>query len=243
MYDTKDYVDYYSDNQIDFCLNLKDKLLFYLHNNKKMPKNMLDLGCGTGVFLNSMQKQLKLHNCVGLDLSKEMINFCKERIKNKNIAFVLGDMTKFSFKQKFDLITCNYNAVNHVLNFSDWEDMFIRVYEHLNFGGIFAFDINTLCRMKNYKNRTYYRETKKYNCVSSLNYENEILTFSDTIYIKQPNGLYKILKQKTEEKGFENKKIKTALKQAGFKNIKFLNRNYEKCNIKTASQLFVICEK
>ncbi len=245
MYDTEEYVNIYNEVKMDFSLKVKENILSYLKTNNKKIESLLDLGCGTGVFLDEMQKTLNLKTCVGIDISKNMIDFSVKKIKNKNIKFILGDMTKFSLNQKFDLITCNFNAINHVLNFEDWEEMFKRVFSHLSEGGVFAFDINTLSKMKMAANGlVHYSEFDNYNYVSCLKYENDIFSFNDTIYIKKENGLFKMLKQETYEKGFENNMIKLSLKRAGFRKIAFLDKNYQKIkNTKSAKRIYIVCEK
>lgn len=245
MYDTNDYIKVYSTTNIDFSIRRSEILTNYLKNNNKKIKSILDLACGTGVFLDLIQKNFKAKNCVGLDLSKEMHKFAKNNIKNENISFVLGDMTNFDLNQKFDLISCNYDAINHLIKFSDWKKMFKKVFIHLKKGGVFTFDFNTLyCfRLKQYQHSTYYCEYENFNHISQCNYKNGIFTFDDTIYIKNKNGTYKIIKEHVDEKSFETSKIIQILKELGFHNIKCCDKNYQETKSKTATRLYLICEK
>ncbi|MBL4931206.1 methyltransferase domain-containing protein [Clostridium paridis] len=61
-------------------------------------KTILDLGCGTGRF-SFLLEELNPKMILGIDLSDEMINFCKERAKEKGsqIEFSQGDIENISF--------------------------------------------------------------------------------------------------------------------------------------------------
>ena len=62
--------------------------------------NILDAGCGTGLNLNYLKHY---GSVIGLDFSKEALNFCKLR-ENKNL--IQADAEKVPFKEDtFDLIT------------------------------------------------------------------------------------------------------------------------------------------
>ena len=53
-------------------------------------------------------------------------------------------MTSFRLNAGFDAVVCAYQGVNHLLSFPAWESFFGCVYEHLNAGGMFVFDIATV---------------------------------------------------------------------------------------------------
>ena len=245
MYDTNDYINIYNVTNTDFSIKRCEILSEYLEDNNKKPKSILDLACGTGVFLDLMQKKFNAKDCVGLDLSKEMYKFAKWSIKNDNINFVLGDMSDFDLKRRFDLISCNYDAINHLLKFSDWKKMFKKAFKHLENGGVFTFDFNTLyCfNLKKYHNSTYYSEYENFNHISQCNYKNGVFTFDDTIYVKNKNGTYKMLKEHVDETSFEVNKIINALKEIGFSNVKCCDENYKQTKSKTEKRLYIICEK
>ena len=71
--------------------------------------SVLDVGSGTGVFLNEMQK--KKHYVRGLDLDPRYILF----LKKKNIKVFCKPLNKLRLKRKFDLITFN-KVLEHVNN-------------------------------------------------------------------------------------------------------------------------------
>ena len=127
----KDYVAKNSKFSIDRVVALKNKF-----KNKKI-STILDLACGTGLFLNEMDKNFDLEYGVGLDLSENMVKYAQDHNQSQKLNFIKGDMTNFLLKKNFDLITCNYDAINHLTLFEDWQKMFNKVYDHLKVGGFY----------------------------------------------------------------------------------------------------------
>lgn len=171
-----------------------------------------------------------------------MINYAKNHNQSQKLKFVKGDMTDFTLNKAFDLITCNYDAINHLISFEDWQKMFNNVYSHLKVGGIFIFDFNTLFKLKNF-GRTSYYEYEEYNCVWHNTNENDRFNFNFSYYVKQKNGNYKLIKSSQTESTFSHKLIATALKKLDFKHIKFCDKEFKKCNPNKVFRSFAICEK
>lgn len=102
----------------------------------------LDVGCGSGDFLRQMQGALGIEEVMGIDLSPAMVSKTAEQgIPSQCIN--LCDLSG-----KYDVIT----AVFDMLNYLDKEALkhfLICVNEHLNEGGYFLCDINTLYGFEN----------------------------------------------------------------------------------------------
>ena len=67
--------------------------------------------------------------------------------KLPGVRLVEADMTEFDLAERFDVVLCVYDSINHLLEFARWQEVFARAHEHLNDGGIFVFDINTERRL------------------------------------------------------------------------------------------------
>lgn len=243
FYDSGSYVDLYGKFKNAFAESRGAIVEDYIKGNNLKVNNYLDLACGTGIFLDIIQKSLKINNCVGLDYSKKMIEYAQKNFSNDKIKFVYGNMADFDLKEKFDFVSCNYDAINFLTNFNDWQKTFECVYNHLEKGGTFTFDFNTIRKMKIIKGGYIFKEEEgcdifQYadNCGCKIN-------LKYTIYNKKSNGLYAKENTSLTEGVFENYKILRALRNVGFKNIKFCNENFEKCNKRRALRLFVICNK
>lgn len=71
---------------------------------------ILDVGCGTGKFafkLSNLTKNLKIH---GVDLSKDMIERAKSKLRGEPIEFKIGDVEELPYESNtFDIITCSHS--------------------------------------------------------------------------------------------------------------------------------------
>ena len=61
---------------------------------------------------------------------------------------VRGDMTAFRLPDRFDVVICMFDTLNHVQSFAGWLTLFSCVHEHLAEGGLFIFDVNTTGRLR-----------------------------------------------------------------------------------------------
>lgn len=114
---------------------------------------ILDLACGSGTLAISLANDG--FNVSGLDLSREIINVAKEKMITNHVTinFKVQDMTNFNYKEKFDVITCFFDSVNFLTQ-DEVKKMMDSVYNNLNDGGYFIFDLFTLSKMKEFNNLT-----------------------------------------------------------------------------------------
>jgi len=104
-------------------------------------KTLLDVGCGSGGFLLELSEQQPHIKTLGIDLSSVMI----EMTKAKGLNAECIDLCKLD--GKFDVITAIFDMVNY-LDKKSLKRFFHCIEEHLEEGGHFIFDINTLFAFK-----------------------------------------------------------------------------------------------
>jgi ubiquinone/menaquinone biosynthesis C-methylase UbiE len=93
----------------------------------------LDCGCGTGYFALVLNENG--FNITCLDISKEMINITKNKLRKcKNVKYIVGEAEKYfrSTNKKYDLISF-LGVIHHIY---DYETLFKLVNKHLNSGGL-----------------------------------------------------------------------------------------------------------
>ena len=101
-------------------------------------RTVLELACGTGSILAQLRGDFAV---TGLDRSPQMLAVAAEKVRG--VRLVEADMTQFDLGERFDVVLCLFDSINHLLDFSEWEAVFDRARDHLADGGIFVFDINT----------------------------------------------------------------------------------------------------
>jgi SAM-dependent methyltransferase len=115
-----------------------ERLSELIRETKPNARSVLELGCGTGSMLKHLQDSYQI---AGLDISSRMLSIARKKVPRAKLS--RQDMVDFQINQRFDVIFCVFDSINHVQRFSDWKKVFTRVRRHLAAGGCFIFDINT----------------------------------------------------------------------------------------------------
>ncbi len=114
-----------------------EQLLIYLDRHQIRVENSLDLACGPGVLCEVLKKSGIRSS--GMDFSEGMIAIARER--DNTIPYEVADMITWLPKERFDLVTCTGDAMNHITDPGDVDRIFQNVFTYLNPGGYFVFDI------------------------------------------------------------------------------------------------------
>ena len=114
-----------------------EQLLQWLKENGVRPRTSLDLACGTGVLCEILRGEGI--EASGMDFSSGMIDIARSRCPE--ISYEVADMITYRPERTFDLVTCTGDAVNHIPELSDVEQIFRNVYGYLSEGGYFIFDL------------------------------------------------------------------------------------------------------
>ena len=108
------------------------RALFKKNNINCIDKKVLDVGIGTGYYINFWEK-LGVKNITGIDITTKAI----EELKNKypNYRFVKGDISNMDHKiflnEKYDIITA-FDVLFHIVNEKDFKNAIenIRKFSH-----------------------------------------------------------------------------------------------------------------
>ena len=104
--------------------------------------SLLDVGCGSGDFLRQMQGALDIPQVKGIDLSPLMVAQTIEQ------GYDAERIDLCDLNGTYDVITAVFDMLNY-LNKDQLERFLLCVKEHLNEGGVFLCDINTLYGFEN----------------------------------------------------------------------------------------------
>ncbi|NBR53130.1 MAG: class I SAM-dependent methyltransferase [Rhodobacteraceae bacterium] len=99
---------------------------------------VLELAVGTGRLLAEVAR--RGHKCAGLDLSPDMIDYCRKRLPKQQ--FVVGDMLEFDLGKKFRTIFIGNNSIQSLDSSEKWSRFLARVSYHLESGGEFALSMS-----------------------------------------------------------------------------------------------------
>jgi len=164
---------------------------------KPKGSRILDLGCGTGTLLCNFSRENETY---GIDESAEMINIAKT--KDRKSAYSMGDIKSFKTTNKFDVITCAFDTVNHLSTLKEWEQLFIAVNACLNETGIFIFDFNTIEGFDQYSRQTIYKNIDNNHFIMRAKVNGQICFWAIDGFIKEPTGLFKHTKITIKERSY-----------------------------------------
>lgn len=132
---------------------------------KQYKGNLLDIGCGSGSLLITLKKLG--YNCSGLDLSDSMLELAKKKItmNHLSIPLFLDNMITFKLENKFDIITCFFDTLNHLDTKENVSNTLTNMANHLSNDGVLIVDLFTKDKMRDIDNEefvfdefTYYAE-------------------------------------------------------------------------------------
>jgi SAM-dependent methyltransferase len=114
-----------------------------IRETKPNAKRVLELGCGTGSILKYLARY---YDISGLDISRRMLSITRQKLPGARLY--RQDMVHLEIDDRFEVICCVFDSINHITRFSDWNKVFGNVRRHLLPGGCFIFDINTQRKLK-----------------------------------------------------------------------------------------------
>ncbi|MCL1858072.1 MAG: class I SAM-dependent methyltransferase [Oscillospiraceae bacterium] len=208
---------------LNYNANYK-KVADYIENvfeiYKKKPGLVLDLACGTGNL--AIELDNRGYDMTGLDLSNEMLSVAAAKNKN-NILWINQDMSSFELYGTVDAIICCFDSLNYIQDEENIKKCFMSVYNYLNPGGLFIFDINSKYKFEViYARNNFVLEKKNIFCSWQNNYnkKNKTCDFYLTFFVRQPDGGYKRYIENQREKYYGEEFLTETLLAAGFGDIK-----------------------
>ncbi len=172
-------------------------------------KTVLEIACGTGGLLGRLSE---FYDVTGLDRSRAMLATARGRLPH--IRFFRQDMTSFHVKRRFDAIVCAFDSINHLRRFPDWRKTFRCVAGHLNAGGVFVFDVNTIGKLQRLVEGPPW--VKQFDrdlvVITVTGGRRNIFAWDVKIFEHRKRDNYKLIGESIEERAFPMRRILTTLR-------------------------------
>jgi SAM-dependent methyltransferase len=130
---------FYDELHRDDPLGNIERVRGYLARYAPAARAVLELGCGSGAILAELDGGMLM---TGIDRSPAMLD--RARARAPDARLVEADIATFDLGTRFDAVLCLFDTLNHLERFDAWRSLFERTADHLNDGGLFAFDVNTV---------------------------------------------------------------------------------------------------
>ena len=209
-----------------------------IQKNNPHSRSVLELGCGTGANLAYLCRDYEV---TGIDISNEMLALAGKKLPG--VRFENADITKFKLNKKFDNVICIYDTINHLLSFGEWKKVFKRAYEHLNPGGLFVFDINTLNKLEylSFLSAFVYEFKDNYLVINVRKEKANVYDWDLKVFESTGRNKYELFRENIKEASFELKSIKSAI-QSHFKLVKVFSEEGKRATEKS-DRVYFVCKK
>lgn len=204
----------------------------------------LDLFCGTGIFTVMLAE--KGFSVEGSDLSEEMLQEAMTNASKKGlrIVFRLENALEFVYSHRYDLITAVSDGVNYLSN-KDLPKFFSRVYDALNKGGKFVFDMSSAYKLREILgNELYYEDYDDltYFWKNSYRKKDDSVKLELTFFERNPDGSYTRSDETQRQFAHETQFVYDTLESIGFSIVGLYDEKKKK-PAKKSERIFFVLEK
>lgn len=202
--------------------------------------SVLDICCGTGNVCNLLSRLG--YRVSGLDGSMQMIEYAKGNAPD--VELHISDVRDFELGKQYDIITCMFDSVNHIIDEQDLSQVFHQVNQHLKKGGYFIFDINSLKAAEDTAEFEFSISADDHAIITKASYdEDTTLTNYHVTTFFADGDTWQRVDVEVVEKYHDPKMIKKLLKDNGFKDI-FIADGFEAFAIEQfEDRLFISAKK
>ena len=176
-----------------------------------------DLACGTGTTALLLARQgIKMY---GVDLSPWMCRLARRKAERAGLTVrvLRADMRSFRLPEKVDLITCEFDALNHVPRSMDLRRVARAVGRALRPGGHFFFDVNNSKGFKRFWSRTLWFEKADVVMVMRNGHNRQAdRARSDIEWFFREGRYWRRQHERVEEVCWSSSEVRRTLRDAGF---------------------------
>jgi SAM-dependent methyltransferase len=210
-------------------------------------RSACDLACGTGTTaLEFARRGIKVF---AVDLSPTMCCLARSKARHARmpVGVINGDMRTFRLPATVDLITCEFEAVNHVPRKSDLRRMMKTVARALRPGGYFYFDVNNRVHLEKNWPSIWWMEKPGVVMVMRGSYDRRRAKGCEDVewFIRKPE-CWRRFHEHVEEVWWTPSEIRQSLRATGFRRIRawdstLFDRSYP--NLRAGCQTFYLAQK
>jgi SAM-dependent methyltransferase len=175
----------------------------------------VDIACGTG---NTAIPWAGAggRTVIGVDISEAMLRVARR--KSSRVTWVRQDAARLRLNVRADVVTCHFDALNHVLEAADLQRLFDRVATTLRPGGLFVFDLNTRYMLEwlSTSEKLFHVGPHCFTAYNAFDAATGIATFNQLWFVKQGRRFRKVLVT-VRTRSYEDVELRRMLRAAGLR--------------------------
>jgi len=177
------------------------------------PRVVVDLACGTG---NTTVPWVagSGRTVIGVDRSEAMLRVARR--KSARVCWVRQDLERLRIDVRADIITCHFDALNHVLEADRLQRAFVSVARILRPGGLFQFDLNTrfMLQWLSTSTKLFHVGPHSFTAYNAFDPTSGIATFHQLWFVRRGRRYRKILVS-VRERSYQDAELRRMLRAAG----------------------------
>lgn len=183
------------------------------------PRRLLDCACGTGnVSFELSHLGLEV---TGVDIAPGMIAVAQGKVTQEagQPVFLEADLTEFELQTTFDTATCLYDSLNYILDPEALEAAFANIAHHLEPGGIFVFDMNSVFALTTglfTQNNHDSRKNLQYDWTAHFDTETRVTSVEMRFERSGPLGRKEKFSELHQERAYELSEVTGMLERTGW---------------------------
>jgi len=184
-------------------------------------RSVCDLGCGTGT--TALEFARLGCRVFAADLSPVMCRIAREKARGARlpVRVLCQDLRSFRLPEQVDLVTCEFNALNHLPRKADLARAARTAFRALRPGGYFYFDVNTRRTYEELYPSAHWFETRDFCLALHGGYDRgRKKGWLEFEWFLPAGKLWRRHRERFEDVWWTEAEIRRALRHAGFQRIR-----------------------
>ena len=190
-----------------------------------LPESGLALDCGSGTGTLICELSERGFNCTGVDMSPEMLNIAREKIENAGFEphLVCQKLQDLDLYGAYHIAFCSLDTVNHILYKRDLKSFFRKLYNFIEPGGFFVFDVKTSAFFKKTVGMQTFEHEDGSVAMIEGSFSSDVAFYAISVFEAREDGLFEKYESEIEERFYSVDTLKSILAEAGFATVKRYN--------------------
>lgn len=234
-----------------YSLEIIPRLLEMAFLEDWLGRIILELGCGTGGAACWLTE--RSYRVIAVDNSQAMLNIGQAVATEQGMAveWVAADMRRFKPEMRIDLALSLGGTLNLLATLQDLETVIQMVYNSLDAGKLFIFDLDTLHGLIGRADETEIlfddQATTLISTESTRNYETLTRTIRYRIMVAvdrdAPGGMWRRADEIHVQRGFPIPAVARILSRVGFHVVKTLDTNLDPVDPNAVGRVIIMAQK
>lgn len=209
---------------------------------------VLDLGCGTGTLTRLLAA--RGYDMIGVDISEAMLEIAARRSAaaktEPEILYLLQDMREFELYGTVRAVVSICDSMNYLMEYEELVQVFARINNYLDPGGVFIFDLNTIYKYEQELGDRTIAENREEGSFIWENYydgKEQINEYDLTLFIREADGRYRKYEETHYQRAYSLETVRWAIAAAGMEFVAAYDAFGKHAPRKDSERIYVIARE